>query len=434
MKNILSFVILLSGFFANAQAIPTDKIDTFIDYIEQHDRAIGNVSLFKEGKEIYYRDFGQRAVPELQPDRNARYMIGSITKMVTATLILKLAEENKLSLTDKLSEFYPKMPNAKSITIEQLLGHTSGLGDVNFKDGTIKWLKEKKVGDAALLKQIRHQGALFKPGKDFSYSNSGYFLLGKILEKKYGKPFSEIVKEQVATPLHLSNFISPDSTTAGVLHSYRFSGGNWQSMPDFIPENIRAYGDMAATTTDLNAFAEALFQNRIISKESVDLMKPKKGSYFGLGMMAVPFYQIMLYGHGGDTDGSHTLLAYDEKEKISVAIAIHGDRSIKSDFYSGILNALYNGTLPYPLFVADEILNRYEGIYYCKGFPFKLKIFNEGGTLYGEGIARGQIPFQLKAKSDTEFYRGNEVQTRFDIANNKMYHTESGETFEFTKQ
>lgn len=434
MKNMLFFVILLSGLFVQAQQVPIDKVDAFIDYIEQHDRAIGNVSLFKDGKEIYYRDFGQQAVPELRTNRDSKYMIGSITKMVTATLILKLVEENRLNLNDKLSAFYPEMPNAKNITIEQLLGHTSGLGDVNFKDGTIKWLKEKKVGDDALLKQIKHQGALFKPGKDFSYSNSGYFLLGKILEKKYGKPFSEIVEEQVATPLHLQNFISPASTTAGVLHSYKFREGSWQAMPDFIPDNIRAYGDMAATTTDLNRFAEALFQNHLITKESVDLMRPKKGSYFGLGMMAVPFYQIMLYGHGGDTDGSHTLLAYDEKEKISVAIAIHGDRSIKSDFYTGILNALYSGSLPYPLFVADELLNQYEGIYYCKDFPFKLKIFNDGGALYAEGMAKGQIPFLLKAKSDTEFYRGNEVQTRFDLANNRMYHTEGGETFEFTKE
>lgn len=434
MKNLLSFILLFSGLFTKAQTIPTDKVDAFIDYIEQHDRAIGNVSVFKDGKEIYYRDFGQQAVPELHTNRDSKYMIGSITKMVTATLIFKLVEENKLNLSDKLSQFYPGMPNAGNITIEQLLGHTSGLGDVNFKNGTAKWLKEKEVGDAALLKQIKHQGALFKPGKDFSYSNSGYYLLGKILEKKYLKPFPQIVEEQIAAPLHLQNFISPKNATSGVMHSYKFTEGKWQDMPDFIPENIRAYGDMAATTTDLNAFAGAFFQYYIITKESVELMKPKNKSAFGLGIMAVPFYQFMLYGHGGDTDGSHTLLAYDEKEKLSVAIAIHGDRSIKSDFYIGILNALYSGTLPYPLFVADAVLNQYEGIYYCKDFPFKMKIFNDGGALYAEGQAKGQIPFLLKPKSDTEFYHGNEVKTRFDIANNRMYHTEGGETFEFTKE
>jgi len=86
------------------------------------------------------------------------------------------------------------------------------------------------------------------------------------------------------------------------------------------------------------------------------------------------------------------------------------------------------------LFVADAILNQYEGIYHCKDFPFKMKILNDGGALYAEGQAKGQIPFLLKPRSDTEFYHGNEVKTRFDIANNRMYHTEGGETFEFTKE
>src|SRR5690606_7613908 len=168
MNFLFRFItILLLGIFSgSAQTISHQKIDDFINYIEKNNRAIGSVSIYKNGKELYYRDFGQQNLTEINSDKNTKYQIGSITKMVNATLIFKLIEDKQLQLDDKLSTFFPDMPNADKISILHLLNHTSGLGDVNFKDGTSKWLKEKKETNEAILNQIKQQGVLFEAGDD----------------------------------------------------------------------------------------------------------------------------------------------------------------------------------------------------------------------------------------------------------------------------
>jgi D-alanyl-D-alanine carboxypeptidase len=101
--------------------------------------------------------------------------------MITAVLIFKLIEENKLHLEDKLSEFFPEIPNSNAITIKNLLEHTSGLGSYVVKDGEV-WVTEK-ASDQQIMDLIIQQGKSFEPGEKVAYSNSAYYLLTKILEK-----------------------------------------------------------------------------------------------------------------------------------------------------------------------------------------------------------------------------------------------------------
>ncbi len=436
MNFLFRFItILLLGIFSgSAQTISHQKIDDFINYIEKNNRAIGSVSIYKNGKEVYYRDFGQQNLPEINSDKNTKYQIGSITKMVTATLIFKLIEDKQLQLDDKLSTFFPDMPNADKISILHLLNHTSGLGDVNFKDGTSKWLKEKKETNEAILNQIKQQGVLFEAGEDQFYSNSAYYLLGKILEIKHQKKYHEIVECYIAKPLALENFQSAGAHPENIFPSYQFKNNQWQVAQDFVFENVIAFGDISATTTDMNTFINAFFQYKIINEENVNVMKPKEKEYLGSGLTRPSFYNIELYGHGGDTNGSHSLLVYDEKNNLSIAIATNGNRSVKNDLYKGILGALYDINIMYPLFIEDEILNQYIGVYSAPDYPFKIKITNEGGALYGKGLAENQISFLLKPKSATVFDCEGTLQAEFKTDKKQMLFTESGEVFEFTKE
>jgi D-alanyl-D-alanine carboxypeptidase len=121
------------------------------------------LSVFKNGKEVYAKNFGQKNIPGLTYDQNTRYQVGSITKMITAVLIFKLIEENKLHLEDKLSEFFPEIPNSNAITIKNLLEHTSGLGSYVVKDGEV-WVTEK-ASDQQIMDLIIQQGKSFEPGK-----------------------------------------------------------------------------------------------------------------------------------------------------------------------------------------------------------------------------------------------------------------------------
>ena len=167
----LFFLISIAN-SAISQTFNTRKTDAFIEYIEANERAIGNVSIFKNGKEIYQRKFGDQEMNR----SNDAYRIASVTKLITATLILKLIEEEKLSLNDSLVNYFPEIKQSNKITIEQLLNHTSGLGDVNFRGKDPYWLQYRVYSPSELLQNIIIEELLFEPGNDVSYSNSAYFL------------------------------------------------------------------------------------------------------------------------------------------------------------------------------------------------------------------------------------------------------------------
>ena len=204
MKSLLIFTLtyLLGCTTAFSQKTELQKIDSFVNHIEQNNRGIGSISIFNDGREIYNRSFGQSQLIDIQYDADTKYQIGSITKLVTATLIFKLIEEGKLRLEDLLSKFYPNIPNSEKINIKNLLNHSSGLGDFLEKKDNKSWLTEK-VSQNEIFDEIISQGILFQPNEKAEYSNSGYFLLARIVEKLHNKDYATIVEEKIADPLSL---------------------------------------------------------------------------------------------------------------------------------------------------------------------------------------------------------------------------------------
>ena len=203
IKNLFLFLLVSSSAFS--QKIDNKKIDDYINYIETNNRGIGSVSIFKDGQEVYNRSFGQSKLENTVYNSNTKYQVGSITKLITATLIFKLVENNKLKLDDKLSAFNPLIPNSNKITIKNLLEHSSGLGDYTMKNDSIPWLTSK-VSQKEIFDEIIKQGVSFQPNDKVDYSNSGYYILTKILEKKYKLNYAEIVENIIVKPLKLANF------------------------------------------------------------------------------------------------------------------------------------------------------------------------------------------------------------------------------------
>jgi D-alanyl-D-alanine carboxypeptidase len=221
LKFILTVTIILFGLKIFAQNIDIQKIDSFVSHIEKNNRGIGSVSIFKDGNEVYNRSFGQSKLKDIQYDADTKYQIGSITKTITATLVFKLIESNKLQLEDKLSNFYPKIPNSDKITIKNMLEHSSGLGDYTMKNDSITWLTEK-VTEKEIFDEIIKQGVSFQPNEKVEYSNSGYFLLTKIVEKFYKKDYATIVSKEIVNPLNIKNFLSITSKTKNIFPSYGY--------------------------------------------------------------------------------------------------------------------------------------------------------------------------------------------------------------------
>lgn len=389
----LLIIPILFQHISFAQQINAHKIDSFLTYIEQQNRDIGSVSIFQNGKEIYNRHFGQ--FDSTTFNKNTKYYIGSISKLFTATLIFKLIEQGKLDLNDKLSNFFPKIPNAKKITIKNLLEHSSGLGDYVAKEENLYWLRKKRT-EPEILNLIKKQGTLFQPGDSVAYSNSGYYLLEKIVENKFNNKYNKIIKKQITNPLHLTNIKSVLDHPTNVFHSYKYRNENWKKIQEFDFTNVVGVGDLVATPRALNQFIIALFHNKIISKESIEKMRPKKGKLFGKGMMLIPFYQHLSYGHGGDTFGSHSVVAYNPENHLAIAYIINGERYPINNLAIGMLSIIYNKDFKFPIFtnikLKPERLDQYIGTYSSPKLPIKINIKRKGDELFGQGTGQPSFP------------------------------------------
>ncbi len=348
MKTKITLILLVLSNYFLAQTIDSEKLNNYLNYIENKNLGVGSLSIFKNGKEVYTKDFGQKNIPELIYDKNTKYQVGSVTKMITATLIFKLIEKNKLHLDDKLSLFFPEIPNSDRITIKNLLDHTSGLGSYVVKDGEV-WVTEK-VTDKQIMDLIIQQGKSFEPGEKVAYSNSAYYILTKILEEKYKKPFHKILRKEIIKPFKLKNLVSIKSEPKNVFLPYRYENNSWSILKkDIHFLNVIGVGDIASTPYDLNIFINNLFHNNILKKETLEMMEPILGKEdWGRGIAIWDFDGIIFYGHGGDTLGSHAVLIYNKDSDISIAYDTNGERINKDDFIKNIVFLLYNKEFKLP--------------------------------------------------------------------------------------
>lgn len=408
-----------------------NKIDDFISYLEKNNAEAGEISIFKGGKEIYKRSFGEASLS--QKDK-VTFQIGSITKSMTATMIFKLIEKKQLNLNDKLSKFYSKIPNAEKITISQLLHHSSGLGDYVTGKNTMKWLTDK-VSDEQIMNHIIEQGSLFEPGTKVQYSNSGYYLLTKILEKVSKKSYADNLKETFVQPLQLKNFYTVSQKPTNVFSSYNYANA-WEPVKDFDFNNIVGVGDIATTPTNLNIIINALFAGKIISKESLSAMMPKEDR-FGMGLALTSFYSKMFVGHSGGTYGTNSLMIYNGEDDISIAYSLNADRIGVNNFTIDILSILYNKKFSLPNFSTTKIseteLKRYVGDYSSKDIPLGIKIFIKNGGLFGQGTGQPEFPLEYVEKDQFKFDNAGLKMTFFP-EKEEMQLEQGGGKFLFNKK
>ena len=198
----LAFFTAASAQTLDTQTLDRSKLDQFFDRLAEKNKAMGSLAIVKDGNVIYTRAIGYGEIngTEKKPLTAAnRFRIGSITKMFTAAMILQLVEEGKLKLNDTLDKFFPQVPNAPKITIEQILWHRSGIPNVKRDQSPGQKISTIPITKDERLAQIVNAAPDFEPGTKHLYSNSGYFVLGLILEKVTGKSYEEVLQEKTKT-------------------------------------------------------------------------------------------------------------------------------------------------------------------------------------------------------------------------------------------
>jgi D-alanyl-D-alanine carboxypeptidase len=264
--------------------------------------------------------------------------VGSVTKTLTAVLILKLAEEGLLSLDDPLAMWFPGFPNADAITVRQLLNHTSGIPefldtpDVLMKS-IIPWTKwqPQELLDIAVKRK-----PYFAPGSGWHYSNTNYILLGLIAERVTGKTTAENLRSRIIDPLKLANthFVPYEQPPAMLMRGFDRDLSHFPGMLEIGPGDTSwataafTSGALASTADDLGVFYERLFGGALLSpsmmKEMTTFVETVNPGFeaqdgYGLGLMRLKVNGQELVGHVGEFMGS-TAIAMVAPDKGSIIV------------------------------------------------------------------------------------------------------------------
>jgi CubicO group peptidase (beta-lactamase class C family) len=268
----------------------------------------GSVLIVKNDKVLLRSGYGLANREWNMPNGpGVKYRIGSISKQFTAFSILKLAEEGKLRLDDKLSKYIPEFPKGDSVTIGMLLTHTSGIADMvhlpEFADNIdrLPWSKD------SIIHFIEKKGYYFSPGARFDYCNTGYFLLAYIVEKASGETFRHYLRTQILDPLglHDTGVNADDSVVSRMAQGYQMTD-NSLLYCDFIDKSwLFGSGQVYSTIDDLYKWEKAYTSNAVLSEAyrkmifSTGVNHPSYG--FGIGIDT--FMNHVHYWHTGDESG-----------------------------------------------------------------------------------------------------------------------------------
>jgi D-alanyl-D-alanine carboxypeptidase len=424
---LLTLALFTAGY---AQTLDKAKLDQFFDRLAEKNKAMGSLVIAKDGKVLYTRAIGYSQIngTEKKPLTAAnRFRIASITKMFTAAMILQLVEEGKLKLTDTLDKFLPQIPNAKKITIVQILSHRSGIPNVRRDQNSQGNVNTTPITKDEMLALIAKATSDFEPDSKQSYSNSGYFLLGLIIEKLTGKPYEEALKERITSKIGLKDtYTATGSIDVNKNESltYLNVGGEWKQVPETHPSILFGGGAIVSTPNDLAKFIQALFDGKIVSKENLDQMKTRRdGDGLGIGMEPFTFAGKTFYGHAGGGDNYGSWLSYEPEEKLAVAYTTNAKVYPVVDIVRGVVDIYYNKPFTIPalesLAVSPEVLDKYVGVYSSPEAPMKWTITRDGGTLFFQPPgAQSAVP--LEATAQDKFQIQGAAVFEFDAAKNQM--------------
>jgi D-alanyl-D-alanine carboxypeptidase len=434
----LAGLLGLTTLTAQAQQLNTAKLDSLLTTLSTHNKLMGSVMLSQNGKVVYSKAVGYAQLDgatKVPATADTRYRVGSLTKMFTATMIMQLIEEKKLTLATPLAIFFPQLPNAKTITIDQLLSHRSGLHDFAASGAELGHKTPAEM--VAILSKTTPD---FEPGAKFAYSNSNYVVLGYILEKLTKQPYAQALQKRIVARAGLQHTyyggkIDPAQQEA---FSYERNGVGWKLGPETDMSVPGGAGAIVSTAPDINRFLEALFGGKLVTATSLKEMEMVRDK-FGRGLIELPFNSRVSYGHGGIIDDFRTMASYFPAEKLALVVCSNSGPGSVDDVTVGMLSTYFNQPYKIPTFAASTFvptpadLDRYAGSYASTQLPLKITMTKNGTILQAQ--ATGQSAFNLEPVSKDVFkFDPAGVRVEFDSAKAAFTLKQGGKEYSFTKE
>jgi CubicO group peptidase (beta-lactamase class C family) len=371
----------------------------------------------KDGKILYENGFGYADIQHKAPITPVTtFRIGSITKQFTASAILKLQEEGKLNVSDSLSKYFPDFPRAKEVTIHHLLTHTSGIHSYTNTDSFLTKVL-KPVSNEELLNYFKNYPYDFNPGEQYQYNNSGYFLLGYIIEKVSGKSLGQYFKENLFDPAGMKNtgIYKSDLHLEHEAKGYNKTEKGYEPALNWDMSWAGGAGAMYSTVEDLNKWNDALFNGKVLSEKSFKAAftpvllnngsKPP-GVDYGYGWSISNYRGLEMLGHSGGLHGFISQLARYTPDNLTVVmltnqlpVEVELDPNKIAEIF------LWQKMDTQSSYLVKESGNQdlkvYKGIYELQP-GVVIVITNEGKSLYAQ--VSGQSKFEIFPSSPDEFF------------------------------
>ncbi|MGF1687957.1 beta-lactamase family protein [Photobacterium japonica] len=292
----------------DTQATPTQQnLEEYIRHLNSYGRFSGNVLIAKNNEVVYEKAIGYADVKLKRPiNKDNLFKVGSITKQMTAVTILRLHEQGKLDIDQSVYQYFPKLNDAKNITIAMLLNHTAGL----YRDPS--WREyDQSCSSNALVKNIINKSRVYPPSKMFNYNNAGYYLLGEIIEQVTGTNYEDYITAEILRPLGMKDSSMKLTLSFQLAKSYELSGLVDAHITP--PGCAWAAGELITTARDLLVWSRSLNTGQIISREMVARMYENQFGGFNEEIGGTTYFI-----HQGEIDGFKAVLIQDPKSDLTI--------------------------------------------------------------------------------------------------------------------
>lgn len=407
-KHLLIFFALASVLTAIALAQDTTaKFEEYMSALAKEDRFMGSVLVARDGKVVFSKGYGMANLEfDIPNTPTTKFRLGSVTKQFAAASILLLQERSKLSVQDPICKYVENCPKTwEAVTIHHLLSHTGGLPNFTSFPDYPKTMMMPATMDS-LIARFKDKPLDFQPLEKWNYSNSGYILLGHIIEKASGESFESFLQKSILDPLKMQN-------TGYDLHrkilKNRATGysqsGNGKVNSIYLDMTIpHAAGAMYSTTEDLFLWNEALFGDKLLSAKSREAMMTIVKNDYAYGLSVNKTLNRTMVSHGGGINGFNTYLARFPVEKVTVVVLrnIDGGSPGPGKISNDLAALLFGEKLEPTIAKVDpKIYDAYVGEYQLAP-NFILAVRRNGDRLITQATGQGEI--EIFPESETKFF------------------------------
>jgi len=393
------------------------KVDAVMAEVYKPGQPGAAVIVRKNGRTLFRKGYGladlELGVP-VAPDMVFR--LGSITKQFTAVSILLLAQEGRLGLQDEITRFLPDYPTqGRKITVEHLLTHTSGIQSyTDLAEWLPLWRKDFTVRE--LIDLFKDKPMQFEPGRSWAYNNSGYILLGAIIEKASGKTYEQFVDERIFKPLGMtsSSYDHTERIIPRRVRGYQDDKGGFVNAPYLSMTQPYAAGSLLSTVDDLAVWSDAVFAGRLVGKEWLDkAFTPYKlangeSSGYGYGWFIADFAGHRSIEHGGGINGFTSYEMTFPEDGLFIAVLTNSAIAARAPEPRAVRIAWLALGLTEPerktVSVPADALEKLAGVY-ADERKGEYDFSREGGTLFAQ--RQGGSKNELYPASPTEFFLKN---------------------------